>query len=221
MRVKLHLSPNYQPVPFNHLHQLTGALHKWLGINDLHDKMSLYSIGWLRGGERIGNGLNFPNGATVNISFWDSSLGIQMAKGILENQEWAYGMKVTQAIEEPIPDFGLFGVFRVDGMVVVRERRADGSREYLKWDDPRANEKLTQLFKKKLMTAGFEGEHLESEMRFAPVIKKIRGHKITIKGTEHKGYRCPIAVQGSPEALRFAWLTGAGELTGSGFGALE
>lgn len=41
MRLHLTLSPNTQVVPFNYQHQLTGAVHKWLGDNDLHDKISL------------------------------------------------------------------------------------------------------------------------------------------------------------------------------------
>jgi CRISPR-associated endoribonuclease Cas6 len=30
-----------------------------------------------------------------------------------------------------------------------------------------------------------------------------------------------VVVAGTPEAMRFAWLVGVGELTGSGFGALQ
>lgn len=47
MRLNLRLTPNEEPVPFDHVHNLTGAIHKWLGKNDLHDKISLYSFGWL------------------------------------------------------------------------------------------------------------------------------------------------------------------------------
>jgi CRISPR/Cas system endoribonuclease Cas6 (RAMP superfamily) len=59
MRLHLSLTPNTEPVPFNYQHQLTGALHKWLGENELHDKISLYSFSWLRGrAERVDGGLN-------------------------------------------------------------------------------------------------------------------------------------------------------------------
>jgi CRISPR/Cas system endoribonuclease Cas6 (RAMP superfamily) len=43
----------------------------------------------------------------------------------------------------------------------------------------------------------------------------------TVKGTDHKGSICPVVVEGTPEAVQFAWTVGAGELTGSGFGALK
>ena len=54
MRLHLKLTPNTEPIPFNYQHQLTGTLHKWLGQNDLHDKISLYSFSWLRGSKANG-----------------------------------------------------------------------------------------------------------------------------------------------------------------------
>ena len=51
MRLNLNLSPNTKPLPFDHLHMLTGALHHWLGWNEAHDDLSLYSFGWLQGGK--------------------------------------------------------------------------------------------------------------------------------------------------------------------------
>lgn len=49
MRLHLKLSANSQPVNFNHLPVLAGALHKWLGPNSEHDGLSLYSFSWLQG----------------------------------------------------------------------------------------------------------------------------------------------------------------------------
>lgn len=49
MRPNLRLTGNTQPVPFDHLHQLTSALHKWLGTNEEHNRLSLYSFSWLDG----------------------------------------------------------------------------------------------------------------------------------------------------------------------------
>jgi len=72
MRISLKLSPNTKPVPFDHLHQLTGAIHKWLGYNELHDGLSLYSFGWLRNAVPRKNHLMFPYGATWQISFHDT-----------------------------------------------------------------------------------------------------------------------------------------------------
>ncbi|MFD1186535.1 CRISPR-associated endoribonuclease Cas6 [Pontibacter rugosus] len=224
MRIQLKLSPNTQPVPFNHLHELTKRLHHWLGPqNALHDGLSLYSFGWLRGGERIGNGLWFPNGATWNVSFYNSDYGIQLAKGILADRSAFFGMQVDKAIEMPFPQFTEKQLFRVDGAVVARQVRDDLTREYLLYDNPEADEALTRVFRKKMLDAGFNADDAENtNVRFYRDNKgKSRTRMLTIKGVDHKCSSCPVVVEGTPSITRFAWLVGIGELTGSGFGALQ
>lgn len=220
MRIQLELSPNYQPVPFNHLHELTGALHKWLGPNEVHDGLSLYSFGWLRGGEKIGNGLMFPQGAQLNISFHNSDNGWKLARGILADTSWKYGMQVLKALEQPAPAFSRQARFLIDGGVLLRKKRADETREYLTWESQESKDSLTRILRRKLEQGGFQGEHLEASMEFDQSYSKPFMKLIQIKGTAHKCTVCPVIVRGTPEAIRFAWLTGAGELSGSGFGAL-
>ena len=41
MRIKLITTPNTIPVPFNYQEKLVGTLHKWIGENEIHDKISL------------------------------------------------------------------------------------------------------------------------------------------------------------------------------------
>lgn len=222
MRIQLQLSPNTEPVPFNHLHQLTGAIHKWLGQNTAHDGLSLYSFGWLRGGQPRPQTLYFPDGASWNISFFDDELARQLIKGILEEPTLAYGMSIQQVREVTPPTFEKQHVFPTDGSAVVaRRKREDGSREYLLWDSLAANEILTNLLRKKLEVAGFTGEHLNARVAFDRAYARPRARMATIKGIKHKGSECPIIVEGTPEAIHFAWLVGVGDLTGSGFGALR
>jgi CRISPR/Cas system endoribonuclease Cas6 (RAMP superfamily) len=64
MRLHLYLSPNERPVPFDYQHYLTGAFHKWLGANDLHDRLSLYSLSWLYEG-RARRGFRVLAGRTL------------------------------------------------------------------------------------------------------------------------------------------------------------
>jgi len=73
MRLHFTLSANQQPVPFAYQHFLTGAFHKWLGANQLHDAISLYSLSWLDGSRMRGNTLDFPRGAHWFISLYDES----------------------------------------------------------------------------------------------------------------------------------------------------
>ncbi|WP_114781223.1 CRISPR-associated endoribonuclease Cas6 [Botryobacter ruber] len=224
MRIQLKLSPNTQQVPFNHLHELTKRLHHWLGPeNELHDGLSLYSFGWLRGGERIGNGLWFPNGSSWNISFHESEQGINLVKGILADRKAFFGMEVDKALEMPYPNFFEKQLFKVDGAVVARKLRDDKTKEYLLFDNPEADDVLTRVLRKKMLAAGFSNE--ETELTHVKFLRDNKGNprvrKLSIKGIDHKGSSCPVIVEGTPASTRFAWLVGIGELTGSGFGALQ
>ncbi|MFN8343953.1 MAG: CRISPR-associated endoribonuclease Cas6 [Spirosomataceae bacterium] len=222
MRYQLILSSNTEPVPFNHLHKLTGTVHKWLGENTVHDGLSLYSFGWLKGGQVRKGTLFFPQGAGWNISFFNDELAKQLLKGILNEPSVAYGMRVQEVREIlPLP-FSKQHIFQTDGSAVVaRQKRADDTREYLLWDSLAANEVLTNLLRKKLNQAGFTGEHLNARVAFDRAYPNPRTRKITVKDIEHKGSECPVIVEGTPEAIHFAWLVGIGDLTGSGFGALR
>lgn len=220
MRIQLQLSPNTQPVPFNHLHELTKRLHRWLGPeNSLHDGLSLYSFGWLRGGKRKGDALIFPDGATWQISFYSEDATRKLLMGIIRDPELFNGMRVFEAQELPTPAFGEQYRFKAEGPVVVRQVRTDGSREYLDFASPSADAALTKTLQHKLERAGLAAEGVEVAFDRSYLNPK---HKLVdIKGIKHKGSLCPVIVSGSPEAVQFAWLVGVGELTGSGFGALN
>lgn len=220
MRIQLKLSPNTQPVPFNHLHELTQRLHRWLGPdNELHDGLSLYSFGWLKGGAARKGALTFPAGATWQVSFYDEEAARKLLMGIINSPELFYGMRVFEVQELPTPAFGEQYRFLADGPIVARQVREDGSREYLLHDSPAADVALTATLRHKLETAGLsaEGVSVSFDRSFLTPRQKL----VEIKGIKHKGSICPVVVEGPPEAVQFAWLVGAGELTGSGFGALS
>jgi hypothetical protein len=44
MRLHIQLSKNTTIVPFNYQEQQVSKLHYWLGKNEIHDKLSLYSF---------------------------------------------------------------------------------------------------------------------------------------------------------------------------------
>lgn len=229
MRLRLHLSPNALPVPFSHLHKLTGTLHRWLGQNDLHDAMSLYSFGWMQGGQKVGGELHFPEGATWNVSLPSKHFAEKLALGILQNdREFPFGMKVEKALLVETPDFGSKKRFAVDSPVVVRKERgatrAEG-RDYLIWKQEEADGLMTALLRKKLERLGFPEELREASVRFDRTYEKARTKMTTIRkgdhAVQHRGNECPVWVEGAPEAVRAAWLLGVGDLTGSGFGALK
>lgn len=221
MRLNLRLTGNTDPVPFDHLHQLTGALHKWLGWNELHDEVSLYSFGWLQGAQRNNGRLTFPRGATWRVSFHDPASVKRLIEGLMRDPEVACGMRVFEVQEQAVPAFSGCYRFFVDGPVVARRKRADGSREYLLWNDEAADAVLTRVLRRKLKAAGLGAEHVDAVAQFDRTYRGARTKLATIKGIRHRGSECPVVVTGTPEAVRFAWTVGVGELTGSGFGALR
>ncbi len=220
MRVELRLTPSAQPVPFTYLYNQVGALHKWLGKNPLHDGMSLYSFGRLRGGEKIGNHLYFPQGTSWMVSFHDSEQAWQVARGILRDERFAFGMIVSEVLEVPTPRFDSKVRLATDGEIIVRSKRTDGSREYLLWSDEQSSEGMTRLLRKKLQAAGYGETHQGVTVQFDRNYPKPHTKLMEIKGIHHRGNVCPVLIEGTPEAIEFAWLVGVGELTGSGFGAL-
>ena len=225
MRLNLTLSPNSDPVPFNHLHRLTGTLHKWLGAgNDWHDGISLYSMGWLNGGQAVGDGLSFPEGARWRLSFHDDGAARAVQNGILEDPAVFAGMRVVEAETQTTPAFSDRYLFKVDAPVVARRRRENGTQEYLLYDDKRAGDALTRTLRTKMNAAGIGGAE-NVQVRFDRGYDGARTKLATIEkgghAVKHKGSLCPVIVEGSAEAVRFAWNVGVGELTGSGFGAVK
>jgi hypothetical protein len=73
MRLHLYLSHNGRPIPFDYQHYLTGAFHKWLEANDLHDRLSLYSLSWLYEGRARKEAIEFPRGAHWFLSVHDEA----------------------------------------------------------------------------------------------------------------------------------------------------
>jgi CRISPR-associated endoribonuclease Cas6 len=226
MRLHLKLTGTTDDVPFDHLDALRSRLHAWLGAdNDLHDGLSLYSFGWLRGGTAQGGALRFPRGATWRLSFHDPAAAKACLAGVLRDPEVIGGMRVFEVKEQAAPAFSGSYRFEVDAPVVTRTTRDDGSRRYLLYDDEAATDTLTRTLRTKLAAAGYAGEALAATVQFDRTYRGARTKLATLRkgghAVKHKGSICPVVVTGPPEAVRFAWLVGVGELTGSGFGALK
>lgn len=221
MRLTLRLSPNTEPVPFDHLHRLTGALHKWLGENEVHDGLSLYSFGWLSGGKRRGEELQFAGGAEWNVSFLEEDVADRLRSGIRRDPLVTAGMRVFEIREQIIPRFGPAARFYVDGAVLTRRNRDDGGRDHLTFEDPASDETLTRTLRRKLAQAGLNGNHLMTMARFDRSFEKARTKKVNIKGIAYRTSECPVIIEGTPEAVQVAWLVGVGEMTGMGLGALR
>lgn len=217
MRLYFELSPNTEPVPWDYQHFLIGTLHKWLGRNELHDGVSLYSMSWLTWGEPKGKNLSFPKGAMWFVSCFQTEMAKKLLDSVLSDPDVCCGMKVAGLrLVEP-PEFGTRERFLVSTPILIR--KFDGERiKHLVYNDKEANQLLTQTLQTKLKQAGLNEP--EASVEFDATYSKARTKLVTIKGIHNKANLCPVIVTGTPEAVGFAWEVGVGHSTGSGFGAL-
>lgn len=189
--------------------------------NEIHDELSLYSIGWLNGSTATENGLDFPDGAAWNISFWDQRYEKRLIEGIRKDPEVAWGMSVRQINEVDLPEVTAKEQFFLDSPVLVRKRLNGGTREHLLWDSEEADQIMTDLLRKKIKESGLSDEHQNVSVRFDRDYENPKSKLVTIKNVSHKASFCPVIVEGTEQAIQFAWCVGIGDLTGSGFGSLQ
>ena len=222
MRLHLRLTANRQAVPFSYQHLLTGAFHRWLGPNDAHDALSLYSLSWLRGGQAQRGKLQFPRGATWLVSAHDDALLQKVVNGALREPEVCCGMFVESLEQQAAPDFGARHTFRLASPVLAKGRpdEAGRVRHYL-YDDPETDAILTATLRHKMDLAGLPDEHKTAAVRFDREYPRPKTKLVTIKNIQHRASECPVIIAGAPDALRFAWHVGIGNGTGSGFGCIE
>ncbi|GAB3988945.1 CRISPR-associated endoribonuclease Cas6 [Spirosoma daeguense] len=217
MRIHLKLTPNKTIVPFDHLPTIVGAIHKWLGINQLHDMPSLYSFSWLLGGKGNERGLNFPKGASFFISSFDDDLIRKLIRGIQQDPTINFGLVVQDVILQETPDFGPQAYFRVASPVLAKRKVGDEEKHYL-YNEAETDDLLTQTLQTKLKEAGLPNEDVY--VRFDRGYPFAKTKKVNYKRIGNKASLCPVIVEGSPEQVAFAWNVGIGNSTGIGFGAL-
>jgi CRISPR-associated endoribonuclease Cas6 len=220
MRLHFTLSPNEQPVPFAYQHFLTGAFHKWLGENNLHDRLSLYSLSWLDNSLMRRNALEFPRGARFFISLHDETLADTIVTRALAAPEVCCGMRVIRIEQQTTPRFGPRFTFRVGSPVLARSKEMEGRVTHYIYSDPEADATLTATLRHKMDMAGLAEEHKQVTVQFDKTYRHPKTKLVTIKDTHNRASICPVHIEGTPAALQFAWNVGIGHGTGSGFGCL-
>lgn len=227
MRLLLKLSPNRIPVDFNHLHILTGALHKWLGPNEEHDGLSLYSFSWLKGSVVRNNALHFPSGAQWHISAIDGDFLARSIAGIFRDPGIRWGMQVEKAEILAPPPFPV-GVseqrFLLLGPVFIKRSIPNPNKpngwedKHYVYTDPESDALLTDTLRHKLRVAGLPDEGVS--VRFDRAYPKAKTQKVMHRNIGNMASYCPVFVRGTAEQLAFAWTVGVGNSTGAGFGAV-
>lgn len=216
MRAYLKLTKNTERCPFNYQGHLVQRFHSWLGDNELHDGISLYSLSWLTRGKAVKNGLDFRTGSDWFISAYDPNVIKQVIRGIQRDPKVAFGMKVESITLQNTPNFGTEKRFMVGSPVFLRQK-LESRYQYYFYNDAEAEALLTQSLRTKLNLAGIDASAtVQFDSSFLhPKIKAIQ-----YKGIGKKGSVCPVILAGDPEAISFAWDVGIGSGTGIGFGSL-
>ncbi len=220
MRINLSISPNSSIVPFDHIPYLTGTIHKWIGQNNaVHGSISQHSFSWLKGGRKGNGGLYFPRGSSFFISAHEEQLIKRIMKGAIDQPELFAGMRVQEIKLQYTPFFGGGeAYFSVASPVLIKKKEADRVKHCL-FNDPEANDFLTQSMQKKMVLAGINPNGVS--VLFDPDYRSAHTKLVNYSGIMNRASICPVLVKGTSEQIAFAWNVGIGNSTGIGFGALN
>lgn len=220
MRIHLSITPNKTIVPYDHMPLLVGALHKWLGTdNDWHGRTALYSFSWLQGGRKGSGGLYFPKGTSFFISAYEEIFIKRIIRGATEQPELFAGMQVRAIDIQNTPLFDKEEeYFSVASPVLMKVKEGERVKHCL-YNEPEANEALTQSMQKKMRMAGMDEAGIS--ISFDPEYRSAHSKLVNYNGIKNRASMCPVIVKGSPEQIAFVWNVGVGNSTGIGFGALN
>ncbi len=218
MRLHFKTTPSAKPIPFNYQELLTGTIHKWIGQNQEHGLVSLYSFSWLYNGKKVDNGLNFEKGTAFFFSCHDRELIKRLVNGIFESPQMFCGLSVTELCIQEDPDFSRRELFFAASPIFIKRR--DGEKvNFLTYRDPQANHCLEETMLTKLKNAGINEN--EFHISFDTTYKKAKTKLVNYNGINNKASLCPVIIKGSNQLKQFAWNVGLGNSTGIGFGAIE
>lgn len=218
MRLHIKTSPDTKELSYNYQPILTGTIHKWLGKNEIHDQVSLYSFSWLNGGESTKTGLTFQRGASFFISSHDPDFLNKIIRGIQSDPSIANGLIVKEVVIQEDPEFGEEAKLFCASPVFIK--RTENEREiHFTFNNEESNKHLTDTLRTKLKKAGLTDEHVSVE--FDKTYRTPKTKVIYYNKIGNKVNLCPVILKGSPEQIAFAWNVGVGNSTGVGFGALK
>ncbi|MDA3818561.1 MAG: CRISPR-associated endoribonuclease Cas6 [Prolixibacteraceae bacterium] len=218
MRVHLKIKTTNKIVPFDHQPLLTGTIHKWLGWNDKHGEVSLYSFSRLEGGKATISGLHFSSNAYFFISSTDETLIKKLIEGIQADPDMFHGLKVFEIIIQEDPDLSGRDLYYVASPVFIK-RRVETDVDHILFNDPRADACLKETLLTKMEKVGLTDETLD--IRFDKSYPNAGTKKVTYDGIHNRASWCPVIIEGKPETKLFAWNVGLGNSTGIGFGAIK
>lgn len=219
MRIHLKTTPNTELVPFEYQQKMVGTIHKWIGQNSIHNKISLYSFSWLNGAKVKDGRLQFSDGANFFISFYDEDIIKQIIKTILNDPVMFCGMSVIDIKIDEEPNLSQREVFYCASPILIKRRLEDGTIKQYNYNDSQANQLLKETLLSKMREAGLE-EDDSLEISFDTSSAKKKTKLVHYHGIGNKASLCPVILKGRTTTKLFAWNVGIGNSTGIGFGAI-
>ncbi|MFP4557487.1 MAG: CRISPR-associated endoribonuclease Cas6 [Bacteroidales bacterium] len=218
MRLHLKIQSNGQVVPFNHQHKLVGTIHKWLGLNNQHGKVSLFSFSWLTGGKKHQDGLLFQNGSSFFFSAFDTDVIKKMISGIQKDPSLFNGLFVAEIIIQEDPNLSETVNFQVASPILIKRRVGDRI-DHILYDDPKAGEYLKETLQTRMKEVGLVDDSLE--IHFDSSSPYAKRKNLVYNNVNNICSWCPVVITAKPETKLFAWNVGLGNSTGIGLGALR
>jgi CRISPR-associated endoribonuclease Cas6 len=218
MRIHLKIKTENKVIPFNHQQFLVGTIHKWIGKNDEHGKVSLYSFSQLEGGRATQNGLLFEGFTSFFFSSYHVDLIKKLITGIQSEPSMFHGLTVLEIVIQEDPDLTARSLFFAASPIFIK-RRIDDRVNHIRFNDPLAGSFLKETLQTKMNEAGIFDESLE--IRFETSYSKAGTKMVTYNGVQNRANWCPVLIEGAPETKLFAWNVGLGNSTGVGFGAIK
>ncbi len=218
MRVHIKIKTTNKAIPFDHQPLLTGTIHKWLGWNEEHGEISLYSFSQLAGGKVLKAGFKFDQETSFFFSSYNIDLIKRIIPGIQSDPEMFYGLTVSDIILQEDPDLSDRTIFMAASPIFIK--RWNGEKEdHILYNDPRADNCLKESLLTKMKKAGLEPGAFS--IRFERSYPKAATKKITYNGIQNRANWCPVVIEGDAKVKLFAWNVGLGNSTGIGFGAIK
>ncbi|MBN1116872.1 MAG: CRISPR-associated endoribonuclease Cas6 [Bacteroidales bacterium] len=217
MRIHLSICVPKNSLAFDHQHLLVGTIHKWLGWNEEHGKLSLYSFSRFEGGKVTKTGLLFENGISFFFSSHYPELIQKLISGIQTDKTMFNGLEVEEIIMQEDPDLSRRELF-MPGSPIFIKRKYGEKVDHVLYDDPRAGFFLKETLLNKMAQAGMIDDTLE--IRFDSDFRKAGSKMVNYNGIKNKASWCPVIIKGKTETKLFAWNVGLGNSTGIGFGAI-
>jgi CRISPR-associated endoribonuclease Cas6 len=218
MRIHFKIQSNGQPISFNHQQKLVGTIHKWIGWNDQHGNVSLFSYSWLFGGKRSNDMLHFENGSSFFFSAFDQSIIKKLILGIQQDSSMFDGLSVTEIVIQEDPDFTGLCNFHLASPILIKRRVGDRI-DHILYDDPKAGEYLKETLQTRMKEVGLSDNSLE--IHFDSSFPHAKRKNVVYNNVNNICSWCPVTINAKSETKLFAWNVGLGNSTGIGLGAIK